>query len=36
MACFSAPSTTQPGPAMTTAVHQVRLFASVLGGMKRR
>lgn len=36
MACLSAPSTTHPGPAMTTAVHQVRRLASVFGGMKRR
>lgn len=36
MACFSAPSTTQPGPAITTAAHQPRLFSGVLGGMKRR
>ncbi len=36
MACLIAPSTTQPGPAMTIAVHQLRLFARVFGGMKRR
>lgn len=36
IACFSAPNTTQPGPAMIIDVHHARRFSAVRGGMNRR
>ncbi len=34
--CLIAPKSTQPGPARSIQVHQLRLFCGVFGGMNRR